>query len=96
MIRKALTQRFASKYLIETPHLSVRYSSNQQTARQPARVGSGSPRPSEMSVFSLRTPARKYCSALEMMVTLVVSSVKASASTAALTHRVLLRSVMLG
>ena len=77
-------------------YLSVRYKSNQQTARQPARVGSGSPRPCEMSVFSLRTPARKYCSALEMMLTLAVSSVRVSSSVAALTHLVLFSSVMFG
>lgn len=77
-------------------YLSVRYKSNQQTARQPARVGSGSPRPCEMSVFSLRTPTLKYCSALEMMLTLAVSSVRESSSLAALTHLVLFSSVMFG
>ena len=87
---------FSLSLIVLNYYLSVRYKSNQQTARQPARVGSGSPRPCEMSDFSLRTPALKYCSALEMMLTLAVSSVRVSSSLAALTHLVLLSSVMFG
>ena len=55
--------------------LRVKYRSSQQTARHPARVGSGRPSPCEISLFSLSTPALKYCSALDMMVTFVVSLV---------------------